>query len=62
MIWDPAIEVPIRFKIMILTTLADAVPNVGTKSGEREEEEGMNDPRAPRGVYIVGREGVGGRP
>jgi hypothetical protein len=41
---------------------ADAVLNVGTKSGGREEEEGMNEPRPPRGVYIVGREGVGGRP
>jgi hypothetical protein len=38
---------------------ADAVPNVGTKSGGREEE-GTNEPRAPMGVYIVG-EGVGGR-
>jgi hypothetical protein len=36
---------------------ADAVPNMGTKSGGREEEEGMNEPRAPRGVYIVGRGG-----
>jgi hypothetical protein len=24
--------------------------NVGTKSGGREEEEGMNEPRAPRRV------------
>jgi hypothetical protein len=30
----------------------DAVPNVGTKSGGREEDEGINEPRAPRGVYI----------
>jgi hypothetical protein len=28
---------------------ADAVPNVGTKSGGREEEEGMNEPRTPGG-------------
>jgi hypothetical protein len=41
---------------------ADAVPNVGTKSGGREEEEGMNEPRAPRGVYIVGRGGRWRRP
>jgi hypothetical protein len=41
---------------------ADTTPDVGAKSGGREEEEGMNDPRSPRGrgVYIVGR-GVGGR-
>jgi hypothetical protein len=36
---------------------ADAVPNVGTKLGGREEDEGMNEPRAPRRVYIVGRGG-----
>jgi hypothetical protein len=40
----------------------DTVPNVGTKSGGREEEEGMNEPRPLGQVYIVGREGVGGRP
>jgi hypothetical protein len=28
---------------------ADAFPNVGTMSGGREEEEGMNEPRAPGG-------------
>jgi hypothetical protein len=28
---------------------ADAVLNVGTKSGGRKEEEGMNEPRAPWG-------------
>jgi hypothetical protein len=26
-----------------------AVPNVGTKSGGREEEKGMNEPRPPGG-------------
>jgi hypothetical protein len=41
----------------------NAVPNMGTKSGGREKEEGMNEPRPPGGgVYIVGRRGVGGRP
>jgi hypothetical protein len=30
---------------------ANTAPNVGAKSGGREEEEeGMNDPRSPRGV------------
>jgi hypothetical protein len=37
---------------------ADAVPNVGTKSGGREEEEEMNEPRAPRGVLYSGRGGL----
>jgi hypothetical protein len=40
---------------------ADTAPNMGAKPGGREEEEGMNEPRPPGG-YIVGREGVGGRP
>jgi hypothetical protein len=31
---------------------ADTVINVGTKSGGREVEEGMNEPRAPRGGFI----------
>jgi hypothetical protein len=29
---------------------ADTVPNVGTKSGGREEEEGMNESKEPLGV------------
>jgi hypothetical protein len=33
---------------------ADTVPNVGTKSGGREEEEGMNESKEPLGAYIVG--------
>jgi hypothetical protein len=38
---------------------ADTAPNVGAKSGGREEEEGMNDSKEPpRGVYIVGRGGL----
>jgi hypothetical protein len=41
---------------------ANAVPNLGTKSGQREEEEGMNEPRALRRVYIVGRGGRWHRP
>jgi hypothetical protein len=31
---------------------ADIVPNMGTKSGGREEEEGMNDPRSTQGGFI----------
>jgi hypothetical protein len=32
---------------------------MGTKSGGREEEEGMSDPRSPqKGFYIVGRRGL----
>jgi hypothetical protein len=31
---------------------ANIVPNVGTKSGGREEDEGMNDPRSPEGGFI----------
>jgi hypothetical protein len=31
---------------------ADAIPNMGTKSGGREEEEGMNEPTAPREGFI----------
>jgi hypothetical protein len=30
---------------------ADVVPNMGTKSGGREEEEGMNEPRPQGGLY-----------
>jgi hypothetical protein len=41
---------------------ADVVPNVGTKSGGREEQEGMDEPRTPRGVYIVGSGGRWRRP
>jgi hypothetical protein len=31
---------------------ADAIPNMGTKSGGREEDEGMNEARAPREGFI----------
>jgi hypothetical protein len=47
-------------EVFLLPT--DVVPNVGTKSGGREEEEEMNEPRAPRGVYIVGKGGRWHRP
>jgi hypothetical protein len=33
---------------------ADKAPNVGAKPGGREEEEGINEPRGPGGLYIVG--------
>jgi hypothetical protein len=37
---------------------ADTAPNVGAKSGGREEEEGMSESKEPPGaVYIVGRGG-----
>jgi hypothetical protein len=29
--------------------LADTAPNMGAKSGGREEDEGMNEPRGPGG-------------
>jgi hypothetical protein len=35
----------------------DIVPNVGTKLGGREEEEGMNDPRIPWGGLYSGERG-----
>jgi hypothetical protein len=31
---------------------ADTAPNVGAKSGGREEEEGMNEPRSPERAFI----------
>jgi hypothetical protein len=31
---------------------ADTAPNVGAKSGGREEDEGMNEPRGHGGLYI----------
>jgi alpha-L-arabinofuranosidase len=34
--------------------LADTAPNVGAKSGRREEGRGMTEPRDPWGVYIGG--------
>jgi hypothetical protein len=34
---------------------------VGTKSGGREEEEGMNDLRSPHSGLYSGERGVGGR-
>jgi hypothetical protein len=36
----------------------DTTPNVGVKLGRREEEREWNEPRPPRSVYIVGREGL----
>jgi hypothetical protein len=30
---------------------ADTAPNVGAKPGGREEEEGINEPRPPGGLY-----------
>jgi hypothetical protein len=36
---------------------ADTTPNMGAKSGGREEEERMNESKEPYGVYIVGRGG-----
>jgi hypothetical protein len=36
---------------------ADTVLNVGTKSGGREEEEGMDEPRAPEGGLYSGERG-----
>jgi hypothetical protein len=47
--WRPELEVFLQ--------PTGAVPNLGTKSGEREEEDRMNNPRAPRGVHIVGERG-----
>jgi hypothetical protein len=34
--------------------ITDTAPNVGAKSGGREEGRGMNEPRGDMGVYIVG--------
>jgi hypothetical protein len=58
--WARNPEARRRLELEVFLQPADAVPNVGTKSGGREEEEGMHKPRTPRGVYIVG-EGVSGR-
>jgi hypothetical protein len=38
-----------RPELEVFLQPADTVPNMGTQSGEREEEEGMNEPRTPRG-------------
>jgi hypothetical protein len=50
-----------RPKQKVFLQPADAVPNVGTKSGGRDDEREWNEPTPPGG-YIVGREGVGGWP
>jgi hypothetical protein len=39
---------------------ADTTPNVGVKSGGREEEKEWNEPTPPWGIYIVGKRRVGG--
>jgi hypothetical protein len=44
-----------RLELEVFLQPADVVPNVGTKSGGREEEEGMNEPRAPRRGLYSGR-------
>jgi hypothetical protein len=36
---------------------ADTTPNMGAKSGGREEEEGINDPRSPQGGLYSGERG-----
>jgi hypothetical protein len=40
-----------RLKQELFHQPADTTPNVGGKPGGREEEEGMNEPRPPRGLY-----------
>jgi hypothetical protein len=38
---------------------ADTSPNMEAKQGGREEEEGMNEPRPPGGLYSGERRGRG---
>jgi hypothetical protein len=47
---------------MVFLQPADTTPNVGVKSGGREEEREWNEPTPPWRVYIVGERRVGGRP